>query len=288
MEISTLKMFVKVAELKSFSKAATALDIAQSYVSTRIHLYEKELGAELFIRHNKGVELSAQGIIFLDYANRILRIADEAESLFSPNSNTGLMRISTMQSTAQTYLPAVLNEFHKQFPEYKLKISTSNAAMNIEKLFRYEAEFIYAAGQIDSKDITSVKLTDEKLVILHNQKIENLQEFLSAGEVSLIAFPSGCAYRKQTEKWLTDRKLTIKNIIECDSIPAIISSVTAGMGCAVLPGHLVNDHIKNGYVYANELPQEFSTIPLKLCYRKDMKLNEGMKKFIEINKKCIK
>ena len=288
MEISTLKMFVKVAELKSFSKAATALDIAQSYVSTRIHQYEKELGAELFIRHNKGVELSAQGIIFLDYANRILRIADEAESLFSPNSNTGLMRISTMQSTAQTYLPAVLNEFHKQFPEYKLKISTSNAAMNIEKLFRYEAEFIYAAGQIDSKDITSVKLTDEKLVILHNQKIENLQEFLSAGEVSLIAFPSGCAYRKQTEKWLTDGKLTIKNIIECDSIPAIISSVTAGMGCAVLPGHLVNDHIKKGYVYANELPQEFSTIPLKLCYRKDMKLNEGMKKFIEINKKYVK
>ena len=81
MEISTLKMFVKVAELKSFSKAATALDIAQSYVSTRIHQYEKELGTELFIRHNKGVELSAQGIILLDYANRILSMVDEAESM---------------------------------------------------------------------------------------------------------------------------------------------------------------------------------------------------------------
>ena len=288
MEISTLKMFVKVAELKSFSKAATAMDIAQSYVSTRIHQYEKEIGTELFIRHNKGVELSAQGIIFLDYAKRILRMVDEAENIFSKNSNTGLLRISTMQSTAQTYLPAILSEFHKHFPEYKLKISTSNAAMNIEKLFRYEAEFVYVAGSIDSNDISSVKLTDEKLVLISNQKINDLRGFLSAGNITLLAFPSGCAYRKQTEKWLEAQNITINNLVECDSIPAILSSVTAGMGCSVLPSHLVNDHIKNGYVYANELPRKFSNIPLNLCYRKDMKLNEGMKQFIEINKKNIR
>ena len=285
MEISTLKMFVKVAELKSFSKAATALDIAQSYVSTRIHQYEKELGTELFIRHNKGVELSAQGIIFLDYANRILSMVDEAESMLRQNSNAGLLRISTMQSTAQTYLPAILSEFHKQFPEYKLRISTSNAAMNIEKLFRYEAEFVYVAGSIDSQDISSVKLTDEKLVLISNQRINNLQEFLSAGNTTLLAFPSGCAYRKQTENWLAEQKLIIKNIIECDSIPAILSSVTAGMGYAVLPQNLVIEHIRNEFLYAHDLPKKYSSIPLNLCYRKDMKLNEGMKKYIEINKK---
>ena len=288
MEILTLKMFVKVAELKSFSKAATAMDIAQSYVSTRIHQYEKELGTELFIRHNKGVELSAQGIIFLDYAKRILRMVDEAENIFSKNSNTGLLRISTMQSTAQTYLPAILSEFHKHFPEFKLKISSSNATGNIEKLFRYEAEFVYVAGSTDSNDISSVKLTDEKLVLISNQKINDLRGFLYAGNITLLAFPSGCAYRKQTEKWLEDQNITINNLVEFDSIPAILSSVTAGMGCSVLPSHLVKEHIKKEFFYANKLPDEFCTIPLNLCYRKDMKLNEGMKKFIEINKKIIK
>ncbi|MBQ3678038.1 MAG: hypothetical protein II929_00795 [Succinivibrio sp.] len=190
-----------------------------------------------------------------------------------------------MQSTAQTYLPAILSEFHKQFPEYKLRISTSNAAMNIEKLFRYESEFVYVAGYIDSQDISSVKLTDEKLVLISNQRINNLQEFLSAGNTTLLAFPSGCAYRKQTENWLAEQKLIIKNIIECDSIPAILSSVTAGMGYAVLPQNLVIEHIRNEFLYAHDLPKKYSSIPLNLCYRKDMKLNEGMKKYIEINKK---
>ena len=284
MEISTLKMFVKVAELKSFSKAATALNIAQSYVSTRIHQYERKLGTELFIRHNKGVELSSQGVIFLDYANRILSMVDEAENTLSQNSNAGLLRISTMQSTAQTYLPAILSTFHRQFPEFRLRISTSNATENIEKLFRYEAEFVYAAGQIESEDLALEKLTDENLVLISNHKIKNLRDFLSAGNTSLLAFPFGCAYRKQTEKWLNAQNISLKNIIECDSIPAILSSVTAGMGYAVLPRHLINDHIKSEYVYAHELPDEFSTIPLNLCYRRDMKLNDGMKQFIKINK----
>ncbi|MBQ3678841.1 MAG: LysR family transcriptional regulator [Succinivibrio sp.] len=284
MEISTIKMFIKIAELKSFSKAATALDTAQSYISTRIHQYEKELGTELFIRHNKGVELTAYGLILLDYAKQILRLADEAENAVSQNSQKGLLRISTMQSTAQTYLPSILYEFHKKYPDYQLKISTSNAMKNLEKLFRFESDFSFAAGKSESDELCTIKLTEEKMVLVSMNRIESLKDYFENSNFSLIAFPSGCAYRKHTENWLSSQKINLKTVIECDSIAAILASTAAGMGVAVLPEHLVADKVREGVLFSHELPEKYRTIPLNLCYRKEMKLNEAGKSFIDLCK----
>lgn len=285
MEISTIKMFVKVAELKSFSKAATALNTAQSYISTKIHQYENELGTELFNRHNKGVELTAYGLILLDYAEQILRLTEEAENAVSQNSQKGLLRISTMQSTAQTYLPAILSEFHRKYPDYQLRISTANAIKNIEKLFRFESDFSFVAGKTESDEMLTIKLTDEKLVLISMNRIESLKEHFLKTNCSLIAFPSGCAYRKHTENWLSSQKINLKTVIECDSIAAILASAAAGMGVAVLPEHLVADKIREGSLFSYELTEKYRTIPLNLCYRKEMKLNEAGKSFIALCKK---
>ncbi len=282
MEISVLKMFVKVAAFKSFSKAAVSLDMVQSHISTKIQQLEKEIGSELFIRHNKGVELTGQGELLLNYAQKILRLVEEALNAVNSSSQRGILRIGTMQTTAQTFLPSILSEFHRIYPDYRLKISADSASSNLEGLFRYENDFSFVAGDVNSDAIKSIPLTEERLAVISSKPYDSIEEYFIKGESTLITFPAGCAYRRHTEKWLSSLKITLKNIIECNSIPAIVASAAAGMGVAVLPEHTVSDSLTKGVLYANSLSSGFETIALNLCYRDDLKLNDAMHSFVKI------
>lgn len=79
MNLKQLEAFVCVAEVKSFSQAAKKLYLTQPTVSAHIHSLEKELGARLFIRTTKDVELSQSGELLYDNARKMLQL----EKIFS-------------------------------------------------------------------------------------------------------------------------------------------------------------------------------------------------------------
>ncbi|MEG1002905.1 MAG: LysR family transcriptional regulator, partial [Clostridium sp.] len=72
MQIDSLKYFYEVAELKSISKVANNSHISQPALSHQLSKLEKELGAKLFERSNRGVELTSQGEILYNYAKEII------------------------------------------------------------------------------------------------------------------------------------------------------------------------------------------------------------------------
>ena len=78
MEIRQLKYFVAIAEHGAFSKAAEKLFVAQSALSHQLAQLEDELGARLFHRSRRGVELTEPGRVFLAHALAILRQLDDA------------------------------------------------------------------------------------------------------------------------------------------------------------------------------------------------------------------
>ena len=81
MELKDLKYFVEIAELKSMRKAAVSLYISQPNLTRAIHGLEKELGGDLFIRSNRGVELTTLGEGFYFYAQSILQQMNEIAKL---------------------------------------------------------------------------------------------------------------------------------------------------------------------------------------------------------------
>ncbi|MBR5836874.1 MAG: LysR family transcriptional regulator [Bacteroidales bacterium] len=79
-----LKVFLKVASEKSFTRAAEALGVTQPAVSQNVSELEKSLGVRLFHRLRGEAVLTAEGEVFVAYANKILSAASETELLFSP------------------------------------------------------------------------------------------------------------------------------------------------------------------------------------------------------------
>jgi len=94
-----------------------------SNVSTRIRMLEENLQANLFVREGKRMQLSPQGKVLLDYANRLLQLAQEARGALHDGAPRGILRLGAMESTAAIRLPTLLARMHQQFPS-----SQSNCA----------------------------------------------------------------------------------------------------------------------------------------------------------------
>ncbi len=79
MDITQLKMFQTVVECGTMAKASIQLHCVPSNITTRIKQLEEELGAPLFYREGKSLDLTPSGEIFLNYCHKILALCDEAK-----------------------------------------------------------------------------------------------------------------------------------------------------------------------------------------------------------------
>lgn len=111
-----LKVFVAVAENRSFTKAAAVLHITQPAVSQNIAELEKNLGTKLFDRLKGETVLTAEGLVFREYAQRLLSTCASAENMFTrlPASS---VRISASEEIYNYFISPSLESFAKVHPE---------------------------------------------------------------------------------------------------------------------------------------------------------------------------
>lgn len=115
-----LKVFMAVAENRSFTKAAAALRITQPAVSQNIAELEKSLGTKLFDRLKGETVLTAEGRVFMEYADRLLATCSEVENMFAKLSPS-TVRISASEEVYNYLLAPAVESFAKVHPEVTLE-----------------------------------------------------------------------------------------------------------------------------------------------------------------------
>src|ERR1700754_3060865 len=126
MDLADLRIFTAVVREGGVTRAAERLHRVQSNVTTRIRQLEDDIGAPLFIREGKRLHLTPTGQVLLDYADRLLALADEAREAIQDPRPRGLFRLGTMESTAAVRLPGPLSEYHRRYPDVVLELRTGN------------------------------------------------------------------------------------------------------------------------------------------------------------------
>ena len=101
MELAELEIFRAVAREQSITRAAKRLDRVQSNVTTRVKQLEESLGVSLFQRDSKKMLLTPEGGRLLDYADRLLALADEARQSMRSDAPSGPLRLGSMESSAR-------------------------------------------------------------------------------------------------------------------------------------------------------------------------------------------
>ena len=247
MDLESLKIFCCVASELSVTQAATRLGRAPSSVTTRIQQLEADIGAELFVRTNKRMALSAAGGRFLDYAQRLLVLEEEARHVVTGGSEGGTLRVGSMESTAASRLPALLAAYHGRHPATRLVLSTGPSRPLLEQVRTglLDCAFVALPPAFDAPaaladlGLAAHAVWREELCLLLPASEAPVRHASEVRTRSLAAFPQGCTYRGIAEELLGVAGGTQWRVQEMSSYHTMIACVAAGACVTVLPASVL-------------------------------------------------
>lgn len=236
--IQKFMAFVKTVEYESFTKAAEVLKYSQSGISRMINDLEKEWGVSLLERSRSGVRLTSDGLRLLPYAKNVCvdyeRLQAQVEELNGLQS--GLIRIGTFSSVATHWLPNIIKEFQKDYPniDYELLVGEYREIEEWVSEGRVDCGFIILPA---SKDLETIFLEEDKLLVVlpEDHPLANCEKFPVK---ALCDYPFMLLEKTA--------KAEISQIFEKHNIApnihfttlddyAIMSMVESGLGISILP-----------------------------------------------------
>lgn len=235
LDLDALQIFKTVADQGGVARAAAHLNRVQSNVSTRIKQLEASLGAPLFRRQNRRLVLSDQGRVLLSYADRLLRLSDEARAAVREGALQGVLRIGTMESTAAARLPPILAAYHAAWPQVRIELVTGTSGALAAMVRNYEIEAAFVAQPFPGDGLAAVDAFKEELALISPMAWEPVRGAQDLGERTVIAFAAGCSYRRILESWLNQEGIAPGKVMEFASYHAIVACVAAGSGVAIVP-----------------------------------------------------
>ena len=132
MDIDSVRIFVRVAELGSFTRASEQLGLSKARASVRIQELEAELGSRLLLRSTRALRLTEDGEKFLPRAKRLVLDADELATMFqAPSTLRGRVRIDLPIRFARDHVIPRLPEFMASHPQIELLLSTTDRHVDV-------------------------------------------------------------------------------------------------------------------------------------------------------------
>lgn len=133
MQTKHLLSFLSAAKARSISKASISLNYSQSTIYEHISSLENELGAELYKRTSKGLELTDAGTLLAGYAEKIIELWEMCGAEIT-GARDGQIRICASESISKYYFYGLLSEFMKKYPEAGIDFSLVPGAVSVERI----------------------------------------------------------------------------------------------------------------------------------------------------------
>ena len=203
-----LHIFYTVARRRSFSRAAEALEISQPAVSIQVQELENTMGATLFHRRSRGLQLTEVGETVYSYAHRIFSLSSEMRDtvLDIQGLRTGHLTLGASTTPGEYILPVAIGRFRQQHPGVQVELKISNTRSIVNQILQRELDLGMIGSHLDAEggDLeTSTYAMDEIVLVtspahpLAKRKGVSLEEVMEQG---LVVREEGSATRKTAEE----------------------------------------------------------------------------------------
>jgi DNA-binding transcriptional LysR family regulator len=268
MELADLRIFRSVVQEGGVTRAAEKLNRVQSNVTTRVRQLEADLGVQLFIREGKKLHLSPEGKLLLDYADRLLDLAQEARDALQDAKPRGRLRLGSMESTASVRLPVPMNEYLSRYPEVSLELRIGTPRELAPAVRAGELDAALVAEPIADAPFEKIPLYDEELVIIASANHPPIKSPSDVNGRPVLAFEAGCPYRQRMEDWFAGSGEMSDRVIETSSYHAILGCAVAGMGISMVPRIVLKTFPDVKLLSIHAIPPKFGIAPTVLIRRK--------------------
>jgi len=241
-ELRQLEYFVAVAEECHFTRAARRMHVAQSGLSASIRALEVELGAPLFLRTTRQVELTQAGRALLPEARRALGTIESARDAVAAVQGLlrGTLSVGSLQCLHVVHLPAVLARFHEIHPGVEIRMRQSGNAELVEEVRagRLDLAFVTRQPKI-ADDLRVSTLAAEPLVLacapespFATRESVALEEL--AGQ-PFVDFNADWGTRDEVDRALTAAGVERRVAVEVNDVHSLLDFVGFGLGVALVP-----------------------------------------------------
>ncbi|CAN7718947.1 LysR family transcriptional regulator [Caballeronia sp. LjRoot31] len=288
MDAADLRIFESVARNGSMNRAALELHTVQSNVTARVRLLEEELGAPLFHRHHRGVELTAAGRRLLPFSRQMARLLDDARSAVKDDGVPGgPLVLGTLETTAALRMPDVLASFALAYPQVDMVVRTGTTASLIDDVLQYRLDGAFVAGPVRHEDLSTEVIFREEMVLVTARHIRSIAELAQSGSVKTIVFRIGCSYRARLDSVLTRHGLQVSTPLEFGSLDAMLGCVAAGVGVTLLPRGVVATAWREGRVAVHDIAPEEARVDTLFVRRRDVYASTALNAFLAIARPAV-
>ena len=248
MDLRQLRHFVAVAEDGHFSRAAKRANIVQSALSTSIRRLEEELGAKLFVRTTRHVQLTEAGRVLLTKARALLDLASEARAAVADVAGLerGTLRLGAAPNiTIFMDVPAIVSTFHDRHPGIEIHLSQAGSGQLLEQLRARELDLAILGICDPQPDIATVTITSQPMVLVCAPRHELAKRrevgLAELQEYPFVDFEQGWATRQLIDRAFQQAGGARRTAFEVSDTPTLLAFVERGHGVAILPEAAAED-----------------------------------------------
>jgi len=256
MEIRHLKLVEAVAEEGSLTRAVDRLYLTQSALSHQLKEVESQLGAPLFHRVNKKLILTGAGKIILKSAKRILKEIDDAEVEIKRyiSGETGTIRLSTECYTCYHWIPPLLKDFNREFPNVEVRIYPEYTDNPLKELLNGRIDLAITNCPIDDNNIVYKELfTDEQVVVVpadHSWTNKNYVTAKDFANETLLIYSNPIEASSLYRNILQPADVKPKKVIPIQLTEASVEMIKARMGVKVMARWAIKPYLRSERIAA--------------------------------------
>jgi LysR family transcriptional regulator, nitrogen assimilation regulatory protein len=243
-DLKQIEYFVRVAELGSFTRASSALNIAQPALSRQVRLLEVELRQNLLVRNGRGATPTEAGKLLLEHGRGILHQVNRAREELGRvrGALAGRVAIGMPPSIAKALAVPLSRDFRARLPHAALSISEGLSFAMQESLINGRLDIALLYGAVATPGLEITPLMEEDLFLVQRQASRKIAKSVTLREVAalpLIIPTRPNAMRMLVEAELANIGCQPQIALEIDGVPALLDLVLDGAGCAVLSKNAV-------------------------------------------------
>jgi len=283
--LNQLRIFLKVVQTESITKASEELHLTQPAVSIQLRNFQEQFEIPL-------TEIIGKKIFITDFGREIGEAAESIlNEVYAINHKvnafkghlTGRLKIS-VASTGKYVIPYILSPFLKKYQNIELMLDVTNKTKVIESLIKNEVDFALVSVIPEKMNFQKIKLMPNKLFLVGNKEktfnpVSNDKSILES--IPLIFREEGSATRDAMEKYIDKIQLTGVKKMEFVSNETIKQAIIAGLGYSIMPMIGLRNELSNDQLQIIPMDDLPICTDWYLIYLENKKLSPIAKAFVD-------
>ena len=251
LDLDSVRIFVKVAELASFTRAAEHLGEPKARVSQQVQRLESHLGARLLHRTTRTVRTTPDGEQFLARAKLLVAEAEELGTMFSVSSNLrGRVRIDLSINIARDHVIPRLPELLALHPRLEIQLSTTDRLVDV---IREGFDCVLRVGALSSSDLVATRIGELQMVNVASagyvKKHGKPRTLADLDDHFVVHYSASLGGDTPALEWVEGnrtRSRRMKCLITVNNADAFAVACAAGLGIAQIPRNGVEARLARG------------------------------------------